>query len=78
MTRVVSLLVKMLPMLTVFMTIARANSSMASSVKLPAQNLMYTIRQASVHDIESIDRCNRETLPENYDLEFFERHLSCV
>jgi hypothetical protein len=55
---------------------ARANSSMAAALnKTPVQSQVYQIRQAEIRDIQAIDHCNRQNLPENYDYEFFQRHL---
>jgi hypothetical protein len=35
----------------------------------------YVIRMATAKDITLIDDCNRMTLPENYDYDFFKQHL---
>ena len=37
--------------------------------------LHYQIRCARLGDINHIDECNRATLPENYQRDFYESHL---
>ena len=61
------------------LTIARSNSTLVRSAAERVSsfnNQLYSIRQASVDDIPSINACNRETLPENYEHDFFLRHLT--
>ena len=54
----------------------RASSSLSTIEKLSVSNQAFFIRQAKLEDIPSINRCNIENLPENYDFEFYHRHLT--
>lgn len=52
----------------------RFSSSLATATAIE-KSLQYRIRQATVEDIPAIQQCNLITLPENYDYEYFHRHI---
>lgn len=48
----------------------------AAATAAPAGNVRVNIRHARTDDIDEIQRCNRASLPENYNDSFYVRHLT--
>lgn len=46
------------------------------STSIPVSNPPFVIRNATLSDIEEIDKCNRKYLPENYPRHYFTNFLS--
>jgi N-alpha-acetyltransferase 10/11 len=65
-----------LRLLVYLMLLLRRFSSSFATASIVEKSLQYRIRQATVEDIHAIQQCNLITLPENYDYDFFHRHIT--
>ena len=59
------------------LAVERTSSSLNSIEKNNLiTNQICNIRQAKLEDIPFINNCNVQNLPENYEYEFFQRHIT--
>lgn len=62
-------------MSTLLLTFLRRGYSLSHS-SLAIRKFGFTIRFAKQTDVEFLDACNRATLPENYQPDFYQQHIS--